>query len=111
MASATLDFPQPLGPTIAAIPRWKFSEVLSAKDLNPKTVRFLRYMTLDTEPEGGGGVKVKPAAHWGKLFTGHKGLRVIGRDSVFEFMDKGPANLAWASGRWVGAVGTAGSDG
>ena len=31
---------------MAVTPGWKFSEVLSAKDLNPKTVKFLRYMIL-----------------------------------------------------------------
>jgi len=33
-----------LGPTMAVTPGWKFKDVLSAKDLNPKTVKFLRYM-------------------------------------------------------------------
>src|ERR1043165_8062809 len=46
MASETLDLPQPFGPTMAVTPGWKLSEVLSAKDLNPKTVRFLRYMSF-----------------------------------------------------------------
>src|SRR5258705_3948425 len=45
MASDTLDLPQPLGPTIAVMPGKKLSEVLSAKDLNPRTVRFFRYIT------------------------------------------------------------------
>src|SRR6266404_1261862 len=44
IASETLDLPHPLGPTIAVTPGWKFSEVLSANDLKPKTVKFLRYM-------------------------------------------------------------------
>src|SRR5438105_4421306 len=44
IASDTLDLPHPLGPTIAVTPGWKFSAVLSAKDLNPRTVRFFRYM-------------------------------------------------------------------
>src|SRR5258708_40289810 len=44
IASDTLDLPHPLGPTMAVTPGWKFSDVLSAKDLNPKTVKFLRYM-------------------------------------------------------------------
>ena len=47
MASETLDLPQPLGPTMAVTPGWKFNAVLSAKDLKPKTVRFLRYMILN----------------------------------------------------------------
>src|SRR5438445_93404 len=44
MASATLDLPQPFGPTMAVIPGWKFSEVLSANDLKPSIVRFFRYI-------------------------------------------------------------------
>ncbi len=44
MASDTLDLPQPLGPTMAVTPGWKFRLVLSANDLKPKTVKFLRYM-------------------------------------------------------------------
>src|SRR5215831_12724321 len=46
IASDTLDLPHPLGPTMAVTPGWKFSAVLSAKDLNPKTVKFFRYMIL-----------------------------------------------------------------
>src|SRR6516225_9159893 len=34
-ASRTLDFPQPLGPTIAVTPSWKLKAVLSANDLKP----------------------------------------------------------------------------
>src|SRR5690554_6825069 len=67
IASATLDLPQPFGPTMAVMPRWKFSEVLSANDLNPKTVRFLRYMTVQTEAEGPRGVKSNPAANGGAV--------------------------------------------
>src|SRR5437764_14030441 len=44
-ASETLDLPQPLGPTMAVTPGRKLRAVLSAKDLKPKAVRFLRYMT------------------------------------------------------------------
>src|ERR1700689_4943937 len=44
IASETLDLPQPFGPTIAVTPGWKFRDVLSAKDLNPKTVKFFRYI-------------------------------------------------------------------
>jgi hypothetical protein len=29
---------------MAVTPGWKFSAVLSAKDLNPRTVRFFKYM-------------------------------------------------------------------
>src|SRR5437879_5876801 len=46
IASDTFDLPHPLGPTIAVTPGWKFSAVLSAKDLNPRTVRFFKYMIL-----------------------------------------------------------------
>ncbi len=41
-ASATLDLPEPLGPTMTVIPGSKSSSVLSAKDLNPRRVRRLR---------------------------------------------------------------------
>src|SRR3954465_13002888 len=44
IASDTFDLPHPLGPTIAVTPGKKFRDVLSAKDLNPNTVRFFRYM-------------------------------------------------------------------
>src|SRR6266704_399183 len=44
IASETLDLPHPLGPTMAVTPGMKLSEVLSAKDLNPRTVRFFRYI-------------------------------------------------------------------
>src|SRR5947208_17023697 len=49
IASETFDFPHPLGPTIAVTPGWKLSEVLSANDLNPRTVRFFRYMAPKTK--------------------------------------------------------------
>src|SRR5262245_2146850 len=45
-ASDTFDLPHPLGPTMAVTPGWKLREVLSAKDLKPRTVRFFRYMSL-----------------------------------------------------------------
>src|SRR5690242_20907731 len=44
IASETFDLPHPLGPTIAVTPGWNASDVLSAKDLNPRTVKFFRYM-------------------------------------------------------------------
>src|SRR5436190_24124351 len=44
IASDTFDLPHPLGPTMAVTPGRKFSDVLSAKDLKPRTVKFLRYM-------------------------------------------------------------------
>src|SRR4030095_4401423 len=49
IASETLDLPQPLGPTMAVTPGRKFRDVLSAKDLNPRTVRFLRYIERDEQ--------------------------------------------------------------
>src|SRR5262245_8587471 len=49
MASETLDLPQPFGPTMAVTPGWKLSEVLSANDLKPSTVRFFRYMIQKTD--------------------------------------------------------------
>src|SRR5947209_221335 len=50
IASDTFDLPHPLGPTMAVTPGWKLRDVLSAKDLNPKTVRFLRYMMFLNQP-------------------------------------------------------------
>jgi hypothetical protein len=44
MASEIFDFPQPFGPTMAETPGRKFKEVLSAKDLKPKRVRFFKYI-------------------------------------------------------------------
>ena len=42
MASEMLDFPQPLGPTMAAMPSpWNFSSVRSQKDLKPRIWTFL----------------------------------------------------------------------
>src|SRR5579859_6503414 len=61
IASETFDLPHPLGPTMAVTPGWKFKLVLLAKDLKPKTVKFLRYMILliKTVPL----VHVKPKNH------------------------------------------------
>src|ERR1700704_4608432 len=42
IASAMFDFPQPLGPMIAAIPSpWNFSSVRSQNDLNPRICSLL----------------------------------------------------------------------
>src|ERR1043165_3959651 len=60
MASDTLDLPHPLGPTIAVTPGWKLREVLSAKDLKPRTVKFLRYMIFLKQPNMLCPVKRKP---------------------------------------------------
>src|SRR5436190_21244076 len=54
MASETLDLPQPFGPTMAVTPGWKLRDVLSAKDLKPRTVRFLRYIARPVKEVGGG---------------------------------------------------------
>ncbi len=45
-ASATFDFPEPLGPTIAVIGVVKTSSPLRANDLNPFMVSSLRYIQL-----------------------------------------------------------------
>ena len=44
MASEMLDFPEPLGPTMAVISSPKFRTVLSGKDLNPCISNALRYI-------------------------------------------------------------------
>src|SRR5438876_6556694 len=69
IASETLDLPHPLGPTMAATPGWKFRDVLSANDLKPNIVRFLRYMTVPTNSVLLVRVKPKPTTSCGKLFT------------------------------------------
>src|SRR5882762_5532054 len=51
IASDTLDLPHPFGPTMAVTPGWKLREVLSANDLNPRTVKFLRYMIFLKQPK------------------------------------------------------------
>src|SRR6185369_12431758 len=68
IASETLDLPHPLGPTIAVTPGMKLREVLSAKDLNPKTVKFLRYIgfTLSKPPRD---VKSKTTTYRAELLT------------------------------------------
>src|ERR1051325_9799943 len=71
IASDAFDLPHPLGPTMAATPGWKFSDVLSAKDLKPNIVRFLRYMTVPTNSVYHRCVEPKPTIHCGKLFTQH----------------------------------------
>src|SRR5450759_5066564 len=42
-ASATLDLPEPFGPTMQVIPVSSRSEVADANDLKPLRVRLLRY--------------------------------------------------------------------
>jgi hypothetical protein len=46
MASTTFDLPEPLGPTTQVIPGSSRILVAEAKDLNPFTVRVLRYTNL-----------------------------------------------------------------
>src|SRR5213592_2812656 len=71
IASDTFDLPHPLGPTIAVTPGRKFKEVLSAKDLNPKTVRFLRYMIFPKQPQYVAPVKWKTTISRVQLFVKH----------------------------------------
>jgi hypothetical protein len=44
MASITLLFPQPFGPTRAVIPGLKFNIAGSTKDLNPESSSFFIFM-------------------------------------------------------------------
>src|ERR1035441_8619635 len=47
IASEILDLPQPLGPTMAAMPSpWNFSSVRSQKDLNPRICSFFSLSNL-----------------------------------------------------------------
>ena len=53
MASEILDFPQPFGPTIAAMPSpWNLSSVRSQNDLNPRICSFFSLSKLS--PSGCG---------------------------------------------------------
>src|SRR5438067_3270322 len=52
MASTTLDLPEPLGPTMTLIPGSRASVVLSAKDLNPRSVSDLRNISSDGSRRG-----------------------------------------------------------
>src|SRR5450631_137072 len=53
-ASATLDLPEPFGPTMQVMPGSSRSEVAEANDLKPRRVRLLTY-TSDGLLWGGGG--------------------------------------------------------
>ena len=44
MESDILDLPQPLGPIMAETPFSKVKTVLSAKDLNPHSSNFFKYI-------------------------------------------------------------------
>src|SRR3954464_12345463 len=54
MASTTLDFPDPLGPTTHVIPGSKRSVVEDAKDLKPRRVRLFRCTGTGLHGFGGG---------------------------------------------------------
>src|SRR5215207_6888058 len=49
-ASTTLDLPEPLGPTMQVMPGSSSRVVEEAKDLNPLSVRLLRY-NVHSQPE------------------------------------------------------------
>src|SRR5689334_5974989 len=51
MASTTLDFPEPFGPTTQVMPGSRRSVVAEAKDLKPFSVRLLRCTGLQTAAE------------------------------------------------------------
>src|SRR6195952_734096 len=51
-ASTTLDLPEPLGPTMQVMPGSSCRVVEEAKDLNPLSVRLLRYISLLLGPLG-----------------------------------------------------------
>ena len=47
MESEMLDLPQPLGPTMAAMPSpWNFNSVRSQNDLNPRIWSFLSFSNV-----------------------------------------------------------------
>src|SRR5579864_3748956 len=84
IASDTFDLPHPLGPTMAVTPGWKFKAVLSAKDLNPRTVRFLRYMLW---------LKTSKACRFSKAknhymqYVCYVGAQLIGEEPRFDCAD------------------------
>src|SRR5688572_24079449 len=51
-ASTTLDLPEPLGPTTHVMPVSNWRVVEDAKDLNPRSVRLLRYNVAPTTTAG-----------------------------------------------------------
>src|SRR5687768_13148323 len=53
MASTTLDFPQPLGPTMQVTSWSKCSTVRSTNDLNPETSSFLIFIGCNSAYRGG----------------------------------------------------------
>src|SRR6478609_11602992 len=53
-ASTTLDLPEPLGPTTHVIPGSSRSVVDDANDLNPRSVRLLRYNAAPSGPSDAG---------------------------------------------------------
>src|SRR5690606_23647327 len=60
-ASMMLDFPQPLGPTMAVTPGSKWTAVLSAKLLKPWSSMRLRYMRAGWAGSRVGGGKMRNA--------------------------------------------------
>ena len=51
IASATFDFPEPLGPTTTATPGSSFTSTVSGNDLNPRSLRERRCMQARRYPE------------------------------------------------------------
>ena len=71
---------------MAVTPGWKFRDVLSAKDLNPKTVKFLRYMIFPRNNQTGCISKAKNHHIWGLAIFEHNALGEeprIGRYAAF----------------------------
>src|SRR5207247_341640 len=95
MASETFDLPQPLGPTIAVTPGRKLSEVLSANDLKPRTVRFFRYILQISELPGRCRDKSKNHNIWGQVIhTTTTNGRLVFRVSGFAFCVGGAVGRA-----------------
>src|SRR5919199_4306946 len=78
MASTTLDFPEPLGPTTAVIPGSRRRVVAEAKDLKPFSVRLERCTRKSYGPRGGpsAGARREPASGEGQ--RGPSGERRLG---------------------------------
>src|SRR6266571_5549059 len=75
MASTRFDLPEPLGPTITLMPGVNSREVLSAKDLKPRTVSERRNIGGDANKDVirslGRPGKPRPDWGWGRGGTGH----------------------------------------
>ena len=75
MASLRLDFPHPLGPTMAAMPSpWKRSSVRSQNDLNPWSSTFFslstEHLDLATDARNHGTGESGPIRGSGTILTG-----------------------------------------